>query len=79
LSDPELALTLAAGVPLGLGQLLHEEPERDAADASDRLAENPLRIYGIPADDANKICRRPHLLTSTCSWNLHRLTNQLGS
>jgi hypothetical protein len=53
-ADPELALTLAAGVLLGLAQLLHDEPERDAAEASDLLAENLLRIYGIPADEAEK-------------------------
>ena len=57
-ADPELALTLAAGVLLGLAQLLHDEPERDAAEASDLLAENLLRIYGIPADDAEEICQR---------------------
>jgi hypothetical protein len=48
-ADPELALTLAAGVLLGLAQLLHDEPERDAAEASDLLG-----IYGIPADEAEK-------------------------
>ena len=57
-ADPELALTLAAGVLLGLAQLLHDEPERDAAEASDLLAENLLRIYGIPADEAEEICQR---------------------
>jgi hypothetical protein len=45
---------------------LHDEPKRDAAEASDRLPENLLRIDGIPADEAEEICQRP-FLTSTCS------------
>jgi hypothetical protein len=43
---------------LGLAQVLQDEPERDAADASFRLAENLLCIYGIPADEAKEICQR---------------------
>ena len=42
----------------GLPQLLHDEPKRDAAEASDRLPENLLRIDGIPADEAEEICQR---------------------
>jgi AcrR family transcriptional regulator len=59
LLDAELALTLAAAALLGLGQLLHDQPGRDDADASDRLAESLLRVYGVPADEAEEICRRP--------------------
>ena len=58
-ADPELALALAAGALLGLGQLLHDQPERDDAAASDQMAENLLRVYGVPADEAEEICRRP--------------------
>jgi hypothetical protein len=58
-ADPELAIAVAAGAILGLGQLLQEERERDAAAASDQFAENLLRIYGVPAKEARKICRRP--------------------
>ena len=43
----------------GLPHLLHDEPKRDDAEASDRAARNLLRIYGIPADEAEEICRRP--------------------
>ena len=44
--DPELALTLAAGALLSLNRLLHDQPERDDAQATDRLVENLLRVYG---------------------------------
>ena len=57
--DPELALTLAAGALLSLNRLLHDQPERDDAQATDRLVENLLRVYGLPADEAQEICRRP--------------------
>ena len=59
MADPELALALAAGALLGLGQLLHDQPERDDAAASDQMAENLLRVYGVRADEAEEICRRP--------------------
>ncbi|MEO3811545.1 TetR/AcrR family transcriptional regulator [Sphaerisporangium sp. B11E5] len=58
-SDPELALVIAAGAALCLGQLLHAQPERDDATATDRVAEDLLRTFGIPADEAHQICRRP--------------------
>jgi AcrR family transcriptional regulator len=46
-ADPELALAMAAGATLGLGQLLQEQRERDAAAASDQFAQDLLRIYGV--------------------------------
>jgi AcrR family transcriptional regulator len=57
-ADPELAVTLATGALLGLNQLLLDQPERDDAEATDHLAENLLRVYGVPADEAQEICRR---------------------
>lgn len=57
--DPELALALATGALLALGQLLHDQPERDDAEASDRMAEDLLRLFGVPAEEAREICRRP--------------------
>jgi AcrR family transcriptional regulator len=57
-ADPELAVTLATGALLGLNQLLLEQPERDDAEATDHLAENLLRVYGVPADEAQEMCRR---------------------
>lgn len=57
--DPELALVAVAGAILCLGQFLHDNPDRDDADASDQLAEDLLRMFGIPADEAHEICSRP--------------------
>ena len=58
-ADPELALALATAALLALGELLHERPERDDADATDRMAEDLLRIYGVADDEAREICCRP--------------------
>ena len=57
--DPKLAMAVAAGALLGLGKLLQEEPERDDAAAADRVTEDVLRLFGVPAEEAHEICRRP--------------------
>lgn len=57
--DPKLALAVAAGALLGLGNLLQDEPERDHAAAADRVTEDVLRLFGLPADEAHEICQRP--------------------
>lgn len=57
--DPELALMAAGGAMLCLGQLLHAQPERDDATAADELAEDLLRMFGLPAGEAHDICTRP--------------------
>ncbi len=57
--DPELALAVIAGATLCLGQLLHDQPERDDAHATDQLTEDLLRMLGVPADEAHRICLRP--------------------
>ena len=57
--DPKLALAVAGGALLGLGKLLQDEPERDDAAAADRVTEDVLRLFGLPADEAHEICRRP--------------------
>jgi AcrR family transcriptional regulator len=58
-NDPVLALAVAGGALLGLGQLLQDQPERDDAEAADRVTEDVLIMFGVPADDAAEICRRP--------------------
>ena len=58
-ADPELAVTVAAGALLGLTQLLHDQPERDSAQAADQVAEDLLRMYGLSADEAREVCQRP--------------------
>ncbi|WP_213575065.1 TetR/AcrR family transcriptional regulator [Rhodococcus sp. USK13] len=57
--DPELALVLTAGALIGLGQILHARPDRDAAEATDALAEDLLRTFGLTPDDAREVSRRP--------------------
>jgi hypothetical protein len=52
-------MVTVAGAALCLGQLLHDHPERDDAEATDQVAEDLLRMLGLPADEAEEICRRP--------------------
>jgi AcrR family transcriptional regulator len=59
IDDPELALAMAAGVLLGLGTLLRQEPDRDDALAADTVTENVLRLLGLSADEAHAVCQRP--------------------
>jgi len=57
--DPDLALTVVAGAALCLGQLLHDDAERDDATAADQVAEALLCMLGVPADEARVICSAP--------------------
>ncbi len=57
--DPALALAVAGGALLGLGRLLHDQPERSDAEAADRATRDVLIMFGLPADEAAEICRRP--------------------
>ena len=58
IDDPTLALALAGGALMGLGQLLAAEPDRDDAQATERVAEDMLRMFGMDADEARDICQR---------------------
>lgn len=57
--NPEIALVLAGGSALALGQLLHDHPERDVATATDQTTEALLRTFGLTAEEAAEICARP--------------------
>jgi AcrR family transcriptional regulator len=57
--DPMLALAVAGGALMGLGQLLHDQPERDDAETADRVTRDVLIMFGLPAGEAAEICRRP--------------------
>lgn len=57
--DPDLALTIVAGAALCLGQFLHDHPERDDAEATDQVAEDLLRLLGVPARQAQRIISLP--------------------
>ncbi|HKI39950.1 MAG: TetR/AcrR family transcriptional regulator [Mycobacterium sp.] len=57
--DPERALVIAGGVLLGLGSLLAADPDRDDARTADAVTEDLLRLFGMPAREAHKICTGP--------------------
>jgi AcrR family transcriptional regulator len=57
--DPVLAVSVAGGALMGLGQLLHDQPERDDGESADRVTRDVLVMFGLPAHEAAEICRRP--------------------
>lgn len=57
--DPELALAMAGGALLGLGNLLAAQPDRDGAHAADVVTADVLRLFGMSEDDAREVCSRP--------------------
>ncbi|MGW4330937.1 TetR/AcrR family transcriptional regulator [Nocardia sp. NPDC004573] len=58
-ADPELAMTIVAGAAICLGQLLHEQPERDDGQATDQVTADLLRMLGLWFEDADEVCGRP--------------------
>jgi AcrR family transcriptional regulator len=58
-TDPELALSVAAGALMGVGQLLQNQPERDGAAAADQATRDVLVMLGLPPGEADEICRQP--------------------
>jgi AcrR family transcriptional regulator len=57
--DLDLAVAISAGALLGLGQLLHDQPERDVEETTDRAVEELLRMFGLTAAAARRLCRIP--------------------
>jgi AcrR family transcriptional regulator len=57
--DLDLAMVVVAGASICLGQLLHDHPDRDDAEAADQVAEDMLRMLGVPAGEAHNICQLP--------------------
>ncbi|TCJ96332.1 TetR/AcrR family transcriptional regulator [Nocardia alba] len=56
--DVELALVIVSGAALRLGQLLHEQADRDDAAAVDQVTEDLLRMLGLGVEEAHDISRR---------------------
>ncbi|WP_405593920.1 TetR/AcrR family transcriptional regulator [Streptomyces sp. NBC_01092] len=54
--DLDLALVMTAAAVLALGSLLHAQPDRDDAQSADLVARSLLRQFGLPADEAARIC-----------------------
>ncbi|EHB59299.1 regulatory protein TetR [Mycolicibacterium rhodesiae JS60] len=59
ITDPDLALSMAAGALMGLGQLLQNQPDRDGPEAADQTTRAVLVMLGLPPDEADEICRLP--------------------
>jgi AcrR family transcriptional regulator len=59
IADAELGLTVAAGTALALGQLLHDRPERDAAETADDATKAVLLMLGVGAKEAEALCALP--------------------
>src|SRR5512132_1023231 len=57
--DLDLAVTMGAGALLALGQLLHDQPERDVEETTDQVTEDLLRMFGVPRRQARRICSLP--------------------
>ena len=57
--DLDVAVTMTAGALLALGQLLHDQPERDVEKTTDRVTEDLLRMLGVPRRQAQRICSLP--------------------
>jgi AcrR family transcriptional regulator len=57
--DPELAMTVVAGATICLGRLIHDQPDRDDAEATDSVAEDLLHMMGLSREDAREVARRP--------------------
>src|SRR6187549_474353 len=58
-ADLDVAVTMTAGALLALGQLLHDQPERDDEQTTDRVTEDLLRMFGVPRRQAQRICSLP--------------------
>ena len=59
IDDPELALAVAGGVLLGMGSLLQRDATRDDGHTADVVTEDLLRMFGMSARDAHRVCARP--------------------
>ena len=57
--DLDVAVTMAAGALIALGQLLLDQPDRDVEETTDRVTEDLLRMFGVPRRQAHRICTLP--------------------
>jgi AcrR family transcriptional regulator len=57
--DVDIAVTMTGGALLSLGQLLHDQPERDVEATTDRVAQDLLRMFGVSRAQAQRICAKP--------------------
>jgi hypothetical protein len=57
--DVDIALAVAGGALLGLGQLLADQPDRDDAAATDAVTRDLLRLWGLTARQADSLSTQP--------------------
>jgi AcrR family transcriptional regulator len=57
--DLDVAVTMTAGALLALGQLVHDQPDRDVEETTDRVTEDLLRMFGVPRRRAQRIAALP--------------------
>ena len=57
--DAAAAVAVAGGALVGLGYLLHGDPERDDALTSDAVTVDILRIFGMSEVEAVRLCSMP--------------------
>jgi AcrR family transcriptional regulator len=57
--DVDIAVTMTGAALITLGQLLHDQPDRDVDATTDRVTEDLLRMFGVPRAQAHRICTRP--------------------
>jgi AcrR family transcriptional regulator len=57
--DIDLALAVAGGALLGLGNLLRSQLDRDDARDADAVTEDVLRLFGLTPAEAHTLCERP--------------------
>jgi AcrR family transcriptional regulator len=58
-TDLDVAVSMAAGALIALGQLLQDQPDRDVEETTDRVTEELLRMFGVPPRQAQRICSLP--------------------
>ena len=58
-ADLDVAVAMAGGALLALGQLLNDQPERDVEETTDRVTEELLRMFGVTRRQAQRICSLP--------------------
>lgn len=59
IDDMGVMVAMIAGCALGLGQLLHDEPDRDDAETTDAMAERLLMALGMKAAQARRLSTGP--------------------
>lgn len=58
-TDLDVGVTMAAGALIALGQLLHDQPDRDVDETTDLVTQDLLRMLGLTARQAREMCARP--------------------